>query len=182
MPAEVARELLPGEQLLWEGRPAQGVRFRPADVPLALFGLMFTGISLVFVVNLFPFGILVPHLWIGLYFLFGHFFVESKIRATTGYAITETRAIVVRRWPTYRLRTVPIRTAPEISLSRFRDGTATISFGPASAVVSRLQWGHHAPPAIEFIDDADRVMQLLHRSDDNRPLPPPRVHPRPPII
>jgi hypothetical protein len=55
------------------------LRFTLIDIPLFVFGLFFTAISLVFVVGLFPFGLLLPHFWVGLYFTVGHFFVDRKI-------------------------------------------------------------------------------------------------------
>jgi hypothetical protein len=161
---DFANQLLPGESIVWRGAPRAGLRFRLLDIPLVLFGLFFTAISLVFVVGFFPFGLLIPHLWVGLYFTFGRFFVERKVRENTTYAITQTRALIVRKWPTRRSSTVNLATVAEISLAEHGDGTGTITFGGSHWALVQLQWGGHRNlPAFEFIDDAPRVMRLLHQ-------------------
>ena len=168
MPVDTfANQLLPGESIVWRGAPRPGLRFTLLDVPLVLFGLFFTAISLVFVVTLFPFGLLIPHLWVGLYFTLGRFFVERKMRQNTTYAVTQTRALIVKTWPTKRSSTVNLDTVPEISLAEHRDGTGTISFGSSSSALMQFQWGgHRRAPTFDCIDDAPRVMRRLHHPPD----------------
>jgi hypothetical protein len=162
MSADVTRGLAPGERVVWEGAPIQGFRFRLIDLANAFLGLMFVAASLWFVVHWFPLGLLIPHLWIGLYFLIGRFLLDAKIRRSTGYAITDTRAIVVTEWPRYRLITVNYRSTPEISLVHHRSGRGTISFGPPRRVFSSREVFPLRPTAFESISDPDQVMQLLH--------------------
>jgi hypothetical protein len=51
-----------------------------------IVGVIFVAVGFVFVVVLFPFGLLIPHLWVGMYFAFGRFFIEEKMRSSTTYA------------------------------------------------------------------------------------------------
>ena len=169
---EWSKSLLPGEEVVWQGRPRPGYRFRAVDVPMVVFGLFFTGISLLFVVTLWPYGLLIPHLWIGLYFTAGRFYVDRRIREHTSYAMTGSRALIVRTWPTRRSTSVNLRAVGDITLQEHRDGTGTISFGaPLGYPLAQMQWGRHAAPAFEFIPDPGRVMALAHRPppDDARP-------------
>ncbi len=154
--------LLPGESVVWEGKPVEGVRFQAIDIPRTVFGLFFTGISLIFVVSSFPLGLLLPHFWIGLYLVGGHYFFDAKARSHTSYALTQSRAIIVRRWPRYRLRTVNLLTVSEIGLTRSKDGTGTVTFGGQSFSGARMQFGNHGPPAFECISEVDEVMRLAH--------------------
>ena len=144
------------------GVPSRSLRFTLVDIPMTMFGLVFTGINAMFLVNTFPIGLLIPHFWLGLYFLFGRFFVDAKIRQSTAYAITDTRVLVVRTWPTNRLHTLTLRSLPEVSLSRHRDGTSTIRIGSVSRTAAEVSWGRRSGVAFEFITDADHVMRLLH--------------------
>lgn len=168
MPSRVfANQLQPGESILWSGSPRPGLRFTLLDIPLVIFGLFFTGISLLFVTSMFPFGLLLPHFWVGLYFVVGRFFVERKIRQSTSYAVTESRALIQRTWPTRKGSTVNLDAVPEISLAEHADGTGTISFGSNSSPFSRVSWpGQRSGPTFDCIDDAPRVMRLLQRRRD----------------
>jgi hypothetical protein len=182
MPAEWVIRLLPDEKIVWEGTPRPGFHFRLIDIPLMLFGFVFTAISSVFVVKAFPFGLLLPHFWVGLYMLGGRFFVDRKVRADTRYAITNSRALIVRRWPTQRVRTVNLNTVSEIDHAVHADGTGTICFGGSYSPFATSSFGRRqTPPAFEFIEDADLVMRLVHQPHGrNDPPPTPHHHPRPP--
>jgi hypothetical protein len=168
--AALADRLLPDETIAWRGNPRPGFRFHWWDVPMTLFGLVFTAISLVFVVGAFPWGLLIPHFWVGLYFTFGRFIIERKIRESTSYAITDSRALIVRTWPTTKLTTVNLTTLQEIALVEHGDGTGTVSFGgPYTSPFMRAQsWGHRVPPAFEYIDDAHHVLELAHQPHRRR--------------
>ena len=162
MSADVTKSLAPGERVLWEGAPLQGFHCRLTDLASAALGAMFVAASLWFVVQWFPLGLLIPHLWFGLYLLVGRFLVDAKIRRATAYAITETRAIIVSEWPRQRVTTLNYRTTPEISLIHHRSGRGTITFGPLRRVFASRELRPPRPTAFEAIADPDQVMQLLH--------------------
>jgi hypothetical protein len=94
----IARELTSDERLLWRGRPRSGIRLRGSDFFLIPVSLLWGGFAIFWesaalfmipkndpVGGLFPlFGI--PFVLFGLYFIFGRFIVDKKMREGTEYA------------------------------------------------------------------------------------------------
>jgi hypothetical protein len=167
-------ELSRYEKLLWWGQPAAGLRLRPSDAVMIPFSLMWGGFAIFWEVavltisdspGFFPlFGI--PFVVIGLYLIAGRFFADAAIRARTYYALTDRRVIIVTGFFSRTVRSVNLRTAPEIGLREMRNGLGTVSF--ASPVTGRdRSWNHSGPdgmsrlvPAFELITDARRVYEL----------------------
>jgi hypothetical protein len=177
-------ELSRYEKLLWWGQPAAGLRLRPSDAVMIPFSLMWGGFAIFWEVavltasdspgtaspdmvvrSVFPlFGI--PFVVIGLYLIVGRFFADAAIRARTYYALTDRRVIIVTGFFSRTVRSVNLRTAPEIGLREMRNGLGTVSF--ASPVTGRdRSWNHSGPdrmtrlvPAFELITDARRVYEL----------------------
>jgi len=94
--------LNPGEQLLWWGRPKTGLLFRKADIFIIPFSLLWCGFSVFWVylalsydapMYFVLFGI--PFVVIGLFLVFGRFFIDAWMRERTYYGITEKRIIRV---------------------------------------------------------------------------------------
>ena len=97
----VLSELRPGERLLWSGRPDARALFIPADGFLIPFGLLFLGFAVFWTTQaakgapvFFPiFGFL--FIVIGLYYVFGRFFVKVWRKRRSVYAVTDRRAFAV---------------------------------------------------------------------------------------
>jgi hypothetical protein len=102
--------LLPGERIAWTGRPGQGVRLRAADAFLIPFSLLWGGFAIFWEATAIGFafrageGITsfmalwgIPFVMVGLYLIFGRFFVDAHVRARTFYAVTDRRVLVLRR-------------------------------------------------------------------------------------
>lgn len=83
--------LLPGERVLWTGRPKQGIALHASDTFLIPFSLLWTGFALLWNVGVWTmpganevdwsfrlFGLM--FLVIGLYFVFGRFVHDAAIR------------------------------------------------------------------------------------------------------
>lgn len=104
--------LEPGERIVWQGRPAAGIRLTAAGLAQSAFGLFFFGFSVFWITaaasgasqaadkgngafGLFPlFG--VPFVAVGFYLLIGHWFWDAWQRRHSRYALTNRRAIIAR--------------------------------------------------------------------------------------
>lgn len=92
----VSAHLIPGERLLWAGRPKQGLAFRGWDVLYAPFGgLLLVGGSIFIVLAISETGDLFLALFLSIWLLaaaylaVGRFFVDARRRAGTWYAVTK---------------------------------------------------------------------------------------------
>ncbi len=133
--------LLPGERLLWTGRPRQGLAFYPMDVLLIPFSLMWGGFAIFWnysVWTSFPdsgtpddwvfklWGL--PFLAVGLYLIAGRFLFDAWVRRRSYYAVTNERILILRTSPTTKLISLDIQSLPMFELAEKRDGTGTIVF------------------------------------------------------
>jgi hypothetical protein len=124
--------LLPGERILWTGRPKQGFALRPMDAFLIPFSLVWTGFVIAAFVPTtdsgtagFPNVILIVFLVIGIYFTVGRFIQDAAMRRRTSYGLTDQRALFRRGT---KLTSLDLRHLPKLELSERRDGTGTIAF------------------------------------------------------
>lgn len=163
-PQRVIRaELAPGEEVLWAGQPPTGLRLRAADAMLIPFSLLWGGFAVfweVMVLKSKSPGIFalwgVPFVLIGLYLIFGRFFVDAFLRARTFYGVTSNRILIIR--PAFPRRTVSltIRNLPEISITERKSGAAVIYFGsidPNYGRYANTGWpgmGRYAAPQFEL--------------------------------
>jgi len=100
----IQKKLGPHEKLIWVGKPKQGIMFRSNDIFLIPFSILWTGFIILWEISaitavlnapekseltvfMLPiFGI--PFVIIGLYFVFGRFIIDAKLRKNTCYGIT----------------------------------------------------------------------------------------------
>jgi hypothetical protein len=115
--------------------------------------------------SFFPFfGI--PFVAIGLYLIFGRFFVDSRIRARTYYGVTNERIIIITGLVSQQIKSLQLRTLTDVSLTQRSDGSGTIAFGqPLTAFATTGGgWpggGRFAPPAFEMIERAKEVYDTI---------------------
>ena len=135
--AEVQRELGAGEKLLWSGQPRQGLRLNIADVFIIPFSLVWCGFAIFWESSvLHGHAPLLLKLWgvpfvvIGLYLVFGRFFVDAYMRARTCYGVTNQGLIIVTGGFSRRVRSLPWQGLPQATLVERGNGGGTISFGP----------------------------------------------------
>ena len=112
--SEIRPELATDENLLWSGRPRQGLTLRASDWFVIPFSLLWGGFALFWEATVLGlsvnqqganptsafmalFGL--PFVVIGLYLIFGRFLVDAWIRKNTTYALTDQRALVLRNNP-----------------------------------------------------------------------------------
>jgi hypothetical protein len=170
-------QLMPNEEIRWTGAPRPGLRLGLGDVPIMLFGGFFTAIALVIAVNTFPLGVLLPHLWVGLYLVGGRFFVECRMRERTTYAITDLRVIIVRSWPRRKVTAINLDAVAEIGMTEHRDGSGTISFGGSTSPFGALQPGARAVPSLQFISEPQRILALAYDARGSHDERPPSMYP-----
>ena len=186
---EISELLDPGEKLLWSGVPRQGVFLRGSDILLIPFSLLWGGFAIFWEASvlvmvprasshgnappffnyIFPlFGL--PFVVIGLYLIFGRFFVDSAIRGRTVYAITDRRIIIRSGLFSRSTKSLNLRTLSDVTLSEKDDGRGTITLGPSVGIYSMFQgtsWpgmGRHAVPILDSIADAKAAYEILRRA------------------
>lgn len=141
LPSEsIKKELGPGERVLWSGQPRQGVYLRGADIMLIPFSILWGGFAIFWEYSVITapnaplfmsfFGI--PFVVIGLYLIFGRFFVEAKQRASTHYAVTSQRIIIVSGLFSRGVKSLNLRTLSDLSLSEGGSNYGSIFFGGGS--------------------------------------------------
>ncbi len=159
---EFQRELLPGEKVLWSGRPPQGTRFHVTDIFAIPFSLAWAGFAVFWEVgvlrsNVPGFALIgAPFVVVGAHITVGRFIVDAYTRSGTQYLLTDSRALILSSWPRRSLRSVTLADLSLFSFSERADGTGTLFFG------SR-EYGRRGPPRtprFEGVDDARRVYEL----------------------
>ncbi len=123
--------LEPGEEILWQGQPTEGVDWRGLTAPLSLFGMVFTLFSLGWIwfaaaliggsdapgiLMVFPlFGL--PFLAVGLYLAVGRLWVDALRRRGTWYTLTDRQAFMAEEALGRKtLRSWPIAEMSEVEL------------------------------------------------------------------
>jgi hypothetical protein len=137
----IEHELDGNERLLWKGRPRSGIRLRSSDAYLIPFSLVWAGFAIVWefaaimkipktnpATWIFPLAG-VPFVLFGLYIVFGRFFLDTKLRDKTEYALTSRRAIIVSGLFSRKVRSIELRSTSETTITERSDGSGTITFG-----------------------------------------------------
>lgn len=136
----IRAELVPGEQLLWAGRPRQGIVIRSGDfmaIPMGCAWCAGVGFAVVFAVREgnWPFALGALAFGMpGLYLLFGRSWLDAFQRSRTAYAVTDRRLLFVRRLPRLvvgsQVRSFNLVSIAAVTLrERWRGTGGTITFG-----------------------------------------------------
>ena len=172
----VASYLALDENVIWSGRPRQGLMLRSAELFFIPFSLLWCGFAIFWEASVITeggptffavFG--VPFVLIGLYMVFGRFFVDARNRARTVYAVTNQRVIVVAVSSKSTCRSALLGQVTDITLSEKAAGRGTITFGPehhAFAWPGSASWPGSTdgtPLRFEAIEDARSVYELVRR-------------------
>lgn len=185
--AIIADYIVPGEQLLWAGRPKQGFALRGWDVvhiPLGLLmAIVGTAITFVQIRNSTDsFAICFMLVWtVGAYWAaFGRFFNDARKRARTYYALTNFRVMVISANGSTHVRAMQLITLEKITFTKRSDGTGTIEFNRPSFKSFQYQfetsrgidppWFSHdsiRSMAFEMIADARHVHGLIVQARDD---------------
>jgi membrane protein YdbS with pleckstrin-like domain len=102
---EIDKVLDREEKVLWEDAPKFWPFFFGRSLPITIFGIVWTSFMAVFIINSltapgpFPYVVFaMPHLWIGLFMLFGPTIYNALVFKHTYYAITDKRIIIQKGW------------------------------------------------------------------------------------
>jgi hypothetical protein len=179
----VTKELDANERLLWAGVPKQGFLLRGSDAAMIPFSLLWCGFTfyweaLVLKTN----GPLFIKFWgamfmlIGLYIVFGRFFVDAWQRGVTAYALTDRRALIRSGLFSTSVESLPLRTLADVTLTARDDGSGTITFGqdtvPRQGFITFGRQNAVRPaPCFERIDDARSVYQQLRAAQSAEARP-----------
>lgn len=169
--------LTSGERLLWNGRPIQGIVFRPSDVFMIPFSLMWGGFAFFWEYSVIsagnaPFFFVLwglPFMAAGLHFIVGRFLIEAKQRANTFYGVTNQRIIIVSGLLSKKIKSLNLRTLSDLSLDEKANGRGTISFGGSSLPnwwASGMVWPgmQTNAPAFELIENPTTVFEIVRKA------------------
>jgi PH (Pleckstrin Homology) domain-containing protein len=162
------------EKLLWSGQPRGGIKLRAADALMIPFSVMWGGFAIFWEMSVLKQGAPgffalwgIPFVLVGLYLIVGRFFVDAWQRSRTYYALTNERAIIVSGLLGQKVKSLPLRTMSDITLTERPDGSGSIALGPASGPygwMTESGWpgmGRYQPPTFEMIENVRQVHTLL---------------------
>ncbi|MEA4882969.1 MAG: PH domain-containing protein [Clostridia bacterium] len=155
----IGAQLTPGETAIWTGRPRPGLAFRPYDLPVTVFSLLWLAMAVYitgaagsmgrgiapggFTITKNPFTgrpvfmrpLAIFDLFgfvfiaVGLYLLVGRFFVDARIRQNTYYGVTDKRILIVTGFWGSHFISIPLERIGELNVTRRADGSGTILVG-----------------------------------------------------
>lgn len=188
--------LVPGEQLLWAGRPKQGFALRGQDLFFILFMTVMVMVATWIIMDMWrqlgvaslPYSLLFLLPPVG--FTPMRYWFDAKLRGRTFYGVTNRRAILVTYWLRQDMSAIDLKNLRELRLTRRWDETGTLEFIPTQSQVSRLWGGGLArydrgalwmpgagfwrlltPLAFEMIADPLEVEQLILKARDEARAP-----------
>jgi hypothetical protein len=91
-----------------------------SDLPFKLFGL--------------------PFLIAGLYFIFGRFWIDMRVRRNLRYAVTDRRVLIFKKGNATS-KSIDLKKLPTLELNERADGSGTIRFGPATSFFDGRNFG-----------------------------------------
>ncbi len=163
---ELRRELFDGEQLVWTGQPRRGIHLRARDAFMIPFSLMWGGFAFFWEFSVIRSGAPVlfaiwgvPFVLVGIYLIVGRFFYDAAARARTAYALTNRRAIIISGIFSRQIRSIDLRSIPELGFRESSDGSGTISFGAPESPMSSRSGSRNICPQFEFIENARPIFE-----------------------
>jgi hypothetical protein len=175
----VESHLLPGERILWEGRPLRYPLFRLGDVLLVPFSVLWCGFAVFWEIGVLADGAPivfrvwgVPFVALGLYFVAGRFVVRAVASRRTRYTITSSRILVHGGWSGGRLTTAYLKSLPPPVITERPDGSGNLAFGAFPGIADAFTGGRRrawsawssepsATPILREVPDVRRVSDFV---------------------
>jgi len=139
--------LLPGERILWVGRPDERILFAPGDAYLIPFSIFWAGFAVFWEAGALRSGAGplfavwgIPFVAIGLYLVVGRFFYKRYRKRRTLYAVTTRRALILTSVRGERLDAVFLNQCPAVTKRVHSNGVGSISFGSGSVGAGSSRW------------------------------------------
>jgi len=168
--------LLPGEQVVWEGQPEVRAFMLRGSWYMIPFSLLWGGFAIFWELSALaggapPFFLVfgIPFVLIGLYMIFGRFYVAAREAENTTYAITDSRVLIHGGSFRTSLVELDLDRLPSVELNEGRNGVGTITFGPMGGFL-RMPAGwptfgmYAMPPAFQTIRDVRMVFDKLQQA------------------
>lgn len=161
---DFARHLLiPGENILWKGKPEKGGIFTKQDVFMIPFSIFWCGFAFIWFFGVLEaggffalFGVL--FICVGLYLVVGRFFVTAYLRKNTAYVITNKKII---RKKGKRVDMMEIASLPPMHTELHKDGRGTISFGASVYTYNRGRQYEGPMFSLENIANVVQIENLI---------------------
>ena len=168
--------LQPGERIAWEGAPEVRPYVLRGSWYMIPFSLLWGGFAIFWEVSVLAEGGPtffalwgIPFVLLGLYLIFGRFYVAWREAKNTAYAITDRRVLLLGGAFRPSLTEIDLANLPSVQLDEGRDGTGSITLGPASGFM-RVPPGwptmgiYRAPAAIQSIRNVRRAFDVLQQA------------------
>lgn len=153
-----------GEEILWQGQPDPSFDLKPRQFGLALFGIMFAGFALFWMImaarsggSMWAFGLI--HFFVGVALAIGPQLFSAYRRRNTWYTLTDRRAFIATEFAVAgkKLKSFPINQDTRLD---FIDETpATIHF--AETIQRSKNGSYRVPVGFERIEDGREVYRLV---------------------
>jgi hypothetical protein len=182
---DILQELKKDEELLWHGRPGGGIKFRVIDIFLVPFSLFWGG-GVIFLEYgaissganiLFPL-LGIPFVLIGLYLLFGRFYIDLYRRKNTWYALTNSRLLIIQKLRKKNVKSINLSFVTHSNISEDKDGSGTITVNTEGPMSTPFDFGNKTflsfiageptVPTLEYISDVREVYNLLMSAVDEK--------------
>ena len=167
-------QLSTGEVLLWSGQPRGGLFFRPSDMFVIPFSLLWCGFAVFWNTRVWFSGAPIffriwglPFLIVGIYMVIGRFFVDAWQRSKTYYGVTAERIIIVSGIFTRKIQSLNLKTLTDVSVTERKDLSGTVTFGAdrrASGWSFTMNRNEPVYPVFDSIQDAKRVYDIIRNA------------------
>ncbi len=177
-----ASYLAPGEEIIWQGKPASTIYFKKTEMIVMPFGignccaiaylyylLSRTGdVTTLDELKMLPFTIF------ALYTLFGRLTLDAYRRSKTNYGITANRILINTGIFSSTVHSILIDKLYKTEITNHKDDTGTITLYTPEMRIAKFQkgsWPMKELPMLEKIEDAAGVNKIIQSIKQKEPLP-----------